>query len=139
MKVTSTANYGFVLEFELTVANVEYLYNACAASPPSYFDVAPAARKKRRCKQLQPMYSDTPDVVERARPQKQAMAVTSYSDINGRRHQHSQVIRVSEEHRLLGVAEQKRREVAVAVQKFRDEHHHNVVADAGEHPIELID
>ena len=61
----------------------------------------------------------------------QPIAVTSYCDINGRRHQHSQVIRVSEEQRQLGVAEQKRREVAVAVQNFRDEHHHNVVADAG--------
>ena len=59
----------------------------------------------------------------------QPIAVTSYCDINGRRHQHSQVIRVSEEQRQLGVAEQKRREVAVAVQKFRDEHHHNVVAE----------
>ena len=67
MNVASTANYGFVLEFELTVANVEYLYNAFAASPPSYFNVAPAARKKRRCHTLKPMYSDTPDVVERAK------------------------------------------------------------------------
>ena len=77
----------------------------------------------------------------------QPIAVTSYCDINGRRHQHSQVIRVSEEQRQLGVAEQKRREVAVAVQKFRDEYHHNVVAelasaivaDAGACPIEPID
>ena len=138
MKLASTANYRFVLEFELTVANVEYLYNAFAASPPSFFNLAPLARKKRRCKKLRPMYSDTPDVVEKKMSQ-QPIAVTSYCDINGRRHQHSQVIRVSEEQRQLGVAEQKRREVAVAVQQFRDEHHHNVVADAGEHPIEPID
>ena len=65
MKLASTANYGFVLEFELTVANVEYLYNAFAASPPSFFNLAPMARKKRRCKKLRPMYSDTPDVVEK--------------------------------------------------------------------------
>ena len=85
------------------------------------------------------MYSDTPDVVERPGPRQEAMAVTSYFDINGRRHQHSQVIRVLEEHRQLGIAEQKRREVALVVQKSRAEHHHNVVADAGEHPIEPID
>ena len=65
MKLASTANYAFVLEFELTVANVEYLYNAFAASPPSFFNLAPLARKKRRCKKLRPMYSDTPDVVEK--------------------------------------------------------------------------
>ena len=46
MKLASIANYGFVLEFELTVANVEYLYNAFAASPPSFFNLAPMARKK---------------------------------------------------------------------------------------------
>ena len=68
-----------------------------------------------------------------------ALAKAAYVDINGRQHQHSQRIRVLEEHHLLGIAEQKRREVAVAVQQFRDEHHHNVVADAGEHPIEPID
>ena len=34
MKLASTANYGFVLEFELTAANIEYLYHAVAASPP---------------------------------------------------------------------------------------------------------
>ena len=139
MKVASAANYGFVLEFELTVSNVEYLYNAFAASPPSYFNLAPMGRKKRRCQKLKPMYSDTPDVVEKTVPKQQPMAFTSYSDINGRRHQHSQVIRVSEEHRQLGVAEQKRREVAVAVQQFKDEHHHNGVAGAGEHPIEPVD
>ena len=89
---------------------------------------------------MKPMYSDTPDVVERAAAgPKQAMAVTSYSDINGRRHQHSQILGVLEEHRQLGIAEQKRREVALAVQKFRNEHHHDVVADAGKHPIESID
>jgi len=126
MKLASTANYGFVLEFELTVANVEYLYNAFAASPPSYFDSTQAARKKRRCFKLKPMYSDTPDVVEcRSKP----IARTSYLDINGRWHQHSQRIRVLEEHCQLGTAEEKRREVALAVQKFRDEHHHNVVAE----------
>ena len=38
MKIASTANYAFVIEFELTVANVEYLYNAFADSPPSYFN-----------------------------------------------------------------------------------------------------
>ena len=65
MKLASTANYGCVIEFELTVANVEYLYNAFAASPPSFFNLAPLARKKRRCKKLRPMYSDTPDVVEK--------------------------------------------------------------------------
>ena len=126
MKLASTANYAFVLEFELTVANVEYLYNAFAASPPSYFDLTHAARKKRRCFKLKPMYSDTPDVVEcRSKP----IAKTSYLDINGRWHQHSQRIRVLEEHCQLGAAEEKQREVALAVQKFRDEHHHNVVAE----------
>ena len=126
MKLAITANYAFVLEFELTVANVEYLYNAFAASPPSYFDLTQAARKKRRCFKLKPMYSDTPDVVEcRSKP----IARTSYLDINGRWHQHSQRIRVLEEHCQLGTAEEKRREVALAVQKFRDEHHHNVVAE----------
>ena len=120
------SNYGCVLEFELTVANVEYLYHAIAASPPSYFDLTQAARKKRRCFKLKPMYSDTPDVVEcRSKP----IARTSYLDINGRWHQHSQRIRVLEEHCQLGTAEEKRREVALAVQKFRDEHHHNVVAE----------
>ena len=146
MKVASTANYGFVLEFELTVANVEYLYNAFAASPPSYFDVAPAARKKRRCHKHKPMYPDTPNVVEITGPHG-SLAKTSYLDINGRRHQHSQRIRVLEEHHLLGTAEQKRRDVALAVQNFRDEYHHNVVAelasaivaDAGACPIEPID
>ena len=88
MKVASTANYGFVLEFELTVANVEYLYNAFAASPPSYFDVAPAARKKRRCYKHKPMYPDTPDVVEIIGPYG-ALAKTAYVDINGQRRQHS--------------------------------------------------
>ena len=140
MKVASVANYGFVLEFELTVANVEYLYNAFAASPPSYFNVAPAARKKRRCHKLKPMYSDTPDVVERAKLTwkkdcKQAFAVTSYSDINGRRHQHSQILGVLGEH----IAEHKRREVALVVQTFRNERHQDVVADAGKHPIESAD
>ena len=140
MKLASTANYGFVLEFELTVANFEYLYNALAASPPSYFNVAPAARKRRRCHKLKPMYSDTPDVVERAELTwkndcKQAFAVTSYSDINGRRHQHSQILGVLGEH----IAEHKRREVALAVQTFRNERHHDVAADAGEHPIESAD
>ena len=53
MKLASTANYGCVIEFELTVANVEYLYHVFAASPPSYFNVAPAARKKRRCKKTE--------------------------------------------------------------------------------------
>ena len=126
MKLASTANYGCVIEFELTVANVEYLYHAIAASPPSYFDLTQAARKKRRCFKLKPMYSDTPDVVEcRSKP----IAKTSYLDINGRWHQHSQRIRVLEEHCQLGTAEEKRREVALAVQKFRDEHHHNVVAE----------
>ena len=126
MKLASTANYGCVLEFELTVANVEYLYHAIAASPPSYFDLTQAARKKRRCFKLKPMYSDTPDVVEcRSKP----IARTSYLDIQGRWHQHSQRIRVLEEHFQLGTAEEKRREVALAVQKFRDEHHHNVVAE----------
>ena len=126
MKLASTANYGCVIEFELTVANVEYLYHAIAASPPSYFDFTQAARKKRRCFKLKPMYSDTPDVVEcRSKP----IAKTSYLDINGRLHQHSQRINVLEEHILLGTAEEKRREVALAVQKFRDEHHHNVVAE----------
>ena len=139
MNVASTANYGFVLEFELTVANVEYLYHAFAASPPSYFNVAPAARKKRRCKKLKPMYSDTPDVVERPGARQETMAVTSYFDINGRRHQHSQVLGVRDEHRQLGIAEQKRREVALAVQTFRNERHHDVVADAGEHPLEEVD
>ena len=38
MNLASTANYGFVLEFEPTVANVQYPYNASAASPPSYFN-----------------------------------------------------------------------------------------------------
>ena len=144
MRLASTANYGFVLGFELTVANVEYLYNAFAASPPSYFNVAPAARKKRRCHKLKPMYSDTPDVVVRAKVTwkngcKLAFAVTSYSDINGRRHQHSKILGVLDEHRQLGVAAQKRREVALAVQTFRNEQHHDVVADAGKHPIESVD
>ena len=137
MKLASTANYGFVIEFELTVANVEYLYNAFAASPPSNFNLVAAARKMRRCFKLKPMYSDTPDVVERAEPKPKA--VTSYSDINGRRHQHSQIIGVLEEHRQLGIAEQKRREVALVVQTFRNEHHHDAVADAGKHPIESVD
>ena len=61
MKLASTANYGCVVEFELTVANVEYLYHAVAASPPSYFNVAPAARKKRRCK------TNAADVLRHAR------------------------------------------------------------------------
>ena len=135
MKVASTANYGFVLEFELTVANVEYLYNAFAASPPSYFDVAPAARKKRRCYKHKPMYPDTPDVVEIIGPYG-ALAKTAYVDINGQRRQHSRRIRVLEEHHLLGAAEQKRREVALDVQQFKDDHHH---ADAGGCPIEPID
>ena len=43
MKLASTANYGCVIEFELTVANVEYLYHAFAASPPSYFDLTSGA------------------------------------------------------------------------------------------------
>ena len=137
MKLASTANYGFVLEFELTAANVGYLYNAFAASPPSNFNLVAAARTKRRCFKLKPMYSDTPDVVERAEPNPKA--VTSYSDINGRRHQHSQIIGVLEEHRQLGIAEQKRREVALVVQTFRNEHHHDAVADAGKHPTESVD
>ena len=65
----------------------------------------------------------------------QPIAVTSYCDINGRRHQHSQILGVLGEH----LAEHKRREVALAVQTFRDERHHDVVADAGEHPIESAD
>jgi len=134
MKIASTANYAFVIEFELTVANVEYLYNAFAASPPSYFNLTHAARKKRRCFKLKPMYSDTPDVVERTGPH--PMAFTSYLDINGRRRQHCLRLRVLEEHRQLGIAEEQRRGVALAVQKIRDEHHHNVVVDAGQHPIE---
>ena len=85
------------------------------------------------------MYSNTPDVVERAGPQQQPMAVTSYFDINGRRRQHPQVLGVRGEHRQLGIAEHKRREVALVVQTFRDERHHDVVADAGEHPIESAD
>ena len=70
---------------------------------------------------------------------KQTFAVTSYSDINGRRHQHSRRIRVLEEHHQLGIAEHKRCEVALAVQTFRNERHHDVVADAGKHPIESAD
>ena len=136
MNVASTANYGFVLEFELTVANVEYLYNAFAASPPSYFDVVSAARKKRRCFKMKPMYEDTPDVVERlgyygSRATMKPLACTKYTDINGKQHQHSRVINVVEEHLQLGIAEQKRREVALAVQTFKNENHYDVAARVG--------
>ena len=120
MKVASTANYGPVLEFELTAANAEYFYNVLAAAPPS-------ARKKRTCFKLKPMCSDTPDVVERSSADGYAhpMAVTSYIDSSGRRRQHSQRLRVMDEHRQLGTAEEKRREVALSVQRFHDEHHYD--------------
>ena len=106
MKVASTANYGSVVEFELTAANVEYFYNALAAAPPSYFIFEQAARKKRRCFKLKPMYSDTPDVVERSDGYPHPMAVTSYVDVNGRRHQHTQRLKVLDEHRQLGTEEE---------------------------------
>ena len=72
------------------------------------------------------MYSDTPDVVECLSPH--PIALTSYADINGRRHQHSPRLKVLEEHRELGTDEQARREVALAVQTFWDDHHHTVGA-----------
>ena len=58
-------------------------------------------------------------------------ATTMYCDSNGPRHQHSQTSNVNETHRQLGLAEEKRREAALTVQTFRNEHHHNVTADAG--------
>ena len=48
MKVASIPNYGFVLEFEFTAAHAECHYNACAASPPSYYNFTQPARKDRR-------------------------------------------------------------------------------------------
>ena len=125
MQVASTANYGSVVEFELTAANIAYFYDALAAAPPSYFNCEEAmSRKRRRCFKLKPMYSDTPDVVERSDGYAHPMAVTSYVDSSGRRRQHSQRLKVMDEHRQLGTDEEIRREVALSVQKFRDEHHY---------------
>ena len=128
MQVASTSNYGSVVEFELTAANVAYFYDALAAAPSSYFNCEEAMpRNRRRCFTLKPMYSDTPDVVERSSADgyTHPMAVTSYIDSSGRRRQHSQRLRVMDEHRQLGTAEEKRREVALSVQRFRDEHHYD--------------
>ena len=136
MNVAGTANYGFVLEFELTVANVEYLYTAFAASPPSYFDVVSSARRKRRCFKLKPMYSGTTGVVERQgcygpHAGMKPIACTKHTDINGKQHQHSGVISVLEEHHQLGIVEQQRCEVASVVQMIKSENHYDVAAPEG--------
>ena len=127
MQVASTSNYGSVVEFELIAANIAYFYDALAAAPSAYFNCEEAmSRKKRRCHKLKPMYSDTPDVVERSSADgyTHPMAVTSYVDSSGRRRQHSKRFRVMDEHRQLGTEEERRREVALSVQKIRDEHHY---------------
>ena len=122
MNVASTGNDGFVLEFELNVANVEYLYGTFSAFPPEAFVVR--NRLPRTCLKLPSMYPDTPNVVERPRYRGASVMVafTKYTTHDGPR-QKSKVIDVTEEHKQLGVAEQKRRDVAVEMQRFYDESH----------------
>ena len=89
------------------------------------------------------MFSDTPDVIERSSPYGRTMAITTYKDLDGKRHQHSRTIDVREEHHQLGSAERKRREVARAVQAVRLRNHvpapKGSDADAEENAVEGVE
>ena len=106
-----------MLEFELTLNNVEYLQIAFHHAAPAF------AKVGRSCRVLRPMFSDTPNVTERTK-NGAVCATCRYMGQDGKVHQHAKTIHVSNEQDQMGLACELRRGVAMTVQQFYDGNHH---------------
>ena len=137
MLVASAATKNFAFEFELKIENLQYLLKAFQTPAPE--DVKNRWLPKRKYK---PMFAETPNVVQKDTPNKpgqSSRAVCTYKGEDGKWHQHSQALRITAEHEQLGTAEEKRRKVAMDVQRFYNEHHQggDSLDDAEEEPAEV--
>ena len=112
LRVATTPYKAGALEFELNSSTIEYMSNVMQLEPPG----PDADRQKRSCRALHRMFSDTPHVFERSSyrsPQDSVtVAVCRFRGSDGKMHQKSKTIKVSEADRVLGRVDEVKRKIA---------------------------